>query len=138
MLPDNARRWIEDTAGGRVTSAAVLPGATSSLLHSVEVECDGKLRSLILRRFMNEDWVRQEPEVAAREAASVRHATKAGLPAPELVACDTDGSHCGAPATLVTMLRGKVVLQPANWNEWLNGLARTAAQIHRVDVEGFP
>jgi aminoglycoside phosphotransferase (APT) family kinase protein len=29
------------------------------------------------------------------------------------------------------------VLQPANWNEWIDGLARAAAQIHRVDAAGF-
>ena len=136
-LPDKVRSWIEKATGGRVTSVAVLPGATSSLLHAVDVETDdGEPRSLVLRRFTDEDWVKQEPDVATREAESVRHATKAGLPTPELVACDADGSHCGAPATLVTMLRGEVVLLPESWTEWLQGLAHTAAQIHRVDAEG--
>jgi aminoglycoside phosphotransferase (APT) family kinase protein len=138
MLPDNVRRWIEDASGGRVVSATAMPGATSSLLHAVEVERDSKGRSLVLRRFTNEDWVRLEPDVAVREAASVEHATAAGLPAPALVACDADGVRCGAPATLVTMLRGEVVLQPAEWSEWIDGLARAAAQIHRVSAEGFP
>ena len=138
MLPDNVRRWIEEATGGRVTSAAVIPGATSSLLHAVEVESDGSQRSLVLRRFTNEDWVRQEPDVAAREAASVQHAANAGLPVPELVACDADGSYCGAPATLVTMLRGEVVLRPENWTEWLQCLAHAAAQIHSVEADGFP
>jgi aminoglycoside phosphotransferase (APT) family kinase protein len=138
MLPDNIRRWIEDTSGGRLVSAAAMHGATSSLLHAVEVESDGKRNSLVLRRFVNEEWVRQEPDVAAREAASVEHATAAGLPAPELVACDPDGSRCGVPATLVTMLRGVVVLEPANWQKWIEGLARAAAQIHRVGAEGLP
>jgi aminoglycoside phosphotransferase (APT) family kinase protein len=36
------------------------------------------------------------------------------------------------------MVRGEVVLQPANWNEWLAGLAGAAAKIHRVDAAGFP
>jgi Ser/Thr protein kinase RdoA (MazF antagonist) len=35
------------------------------------------------------------------------------------------------------MLRGNVVLEPANWNEWLEGLAQAAAQIHRVVADGF-
>jgi len=137
MLSHNVRSWLEDTAGGRVTSVAVHPGATSSVLHSVEIESNGQLRSLVLRRFTNEDWVRQEPDIAVREAASVEQAARAGLPAPKLVATDRDGSYCGVPATLVTLLRGKVVLQPANWNEWLQGLAHLAAQIHRVDAAGF-
>lgn len=137
MLSHSVRSWIEDATGGRVTSVAVLPGATSSVLHAVEVESDGHPRSLVLRRFTDESWVRQEPDVAVREAASVQHATRAGLPAPELVATDRDGSHCGVPATLVSRLPGSVVLQPANWHEWLQELARAASQIHRVDAAGF-
>jgi aminoglycoside phosphotransferase (APT) family kinase protein len=116
----------------------VMAGATSSVLHSVEVEGKGQPRSLVLRRFTNEEWVRLEPDVAVREAASLQQATRAGFPAPELVATDRDGSYCGVPATLVTRLPGNVVLQPSNWNEWLQGLARAAAQIHRVDAAGFP
>jgi aminoglycoside phosphotransferase (APT) family kinase protein len=81
--------------------------------------------------------VRREPDVAVREAASLQQAARAGLPAPELVATDRDGSYCGVPATLVSRVRGEVVLQPGNWHEWLKGLADTAAQIHRVDAAGF-
>ncbi len=137
MLSHNARRWIEDAAGGRVVSVAVLAGASSSVLHSVEIESKGQLRRFVLRRFTNEAWVKQEPDIALREAASIQHATRAGLPAPELIAIDGDGSHCGVPASLVTMLCGEVVLKPVNWTEWIEGLARAAAQIHRVDAAGF-
>jgi Ser/Thr protein kinase RdoA (MazF antagonist) len=35
------------------------------------------------------------------------------------------------------MLEGEVVLKPANWTEWIEGLARAAAVIHRVDAAGF-
>jgi aminoglycoside phosphotransferase (APT) family kinase protein len=137
MLPGQIRNWIEDSVGGRVVSAAVLHGATSSLLHSVEVERNGGSLSLVLRRFDDAEWVKQEPDVARREAASLQHARRAGLPAPELVACDADGAHCGVPATLVSKLPGKVVLEPDNSKEWLEGLAESAAQIHRVNADGF-
>jgi aminoglycoside phosphotransferase (APT) family kinase protein len=137
MLSHSVRSWIEDATGARVASDAVLPGATSSALHSVVIESDGQRRSLVLRRFTNREWVRREPDVAVREAASLQHATRAGLPAPVLLATDRDGSYCGVPATLVTMMPGSVVLRPDNWTEWLDGLARAAAQIHRVDAAGF-
>jgi aminoglycoside phosphotransferase (APT) family kinase protein len=137
MLSRNVRSWIETAADGRVISVAVLPGATSSALHRVEVERNGKRLSLVLRRFTNNEWVRAEPDIAVREAASVQHATRAGLPAPELVATDRDGSYCGVPATLVTLIQGDVVLLPANRQEWIRGLAHAAAQIHRVDAAGF-
>ena len=137
MLSHNVRSWIEDATGARVASDAILPGATSSALHSVVVESNGQRQGLVLRRFTNREWVRREPDVAVREAASLQHATRAGLPAPTLIATDRDGSHCGVPATLVTMIPGNVILQPQNWSEWLAGLARAAAQIHRVDAAGF-
>ena len=137
MLSHNVRSWIETAAAGRVISVAVLPGATSSALHRVEVERNGKGLSLVLRRFTNDEWVRAEPDVAVREAASLQHATRAGLAAPELVATDRDGSYCGVPATLVTLIQGGVVLLPSDWKEWIEGLAHAAAQIHRIDAAGF-
>jgi aminoglycoside phosphotransferase (APT) family kinase protein len=138
MLPGNVTGWIQNAAEGRVISATILAGATSSLVHTVEVERDGARRRLVLRRFVNEDWVRQEPDVAVREAASLKHAAKAGLPAPELVALDADGTECGVPATLVSKLPGKVILEPSDWKQWLQGLAGSATRIHRVDAGGFP
>jgi aminoglycoside phosphotransferase (APT) family kinase protein len=137
MLSENTRRWIEGATGARVISDAVLPGATSSLLHAVEVEGASSKRSVVLRRFVNEKWVKAEPDVAVREGTSLQHATRAGLPAPELIALDADGEHCGVPATLVTRLEGSVVLEPSDRAQWLRGLAETAARIHRVDAGGF-
>ncbi|MFL5469141.1 MAG: phosphotransferase family protein [Gemmatimonadaceae bacterium] len=118
-------------------SVAVLPGATSSLLHAIELDLSGQRRTLVLRRFVNDKWTREEPDVAVREAASLQHATRAGLPAPELIAVDAHGTHCGVPATLVTKLPGSVVLEPTDWKEWIGGLAESAARIHRVDAGGF-
>jgi aminoglycoside phosphotransferase (APT) family kinase protein len=138
MLPDNVRSWIESVVCGRVISATLMPGATSSLLHSVEIERKDGPHSLVLRRFVNEEWVNEEPDIAAREAASIRHATKAKLPAPELIACDATGEYCGVPATLVTRIPGKVVLEPSDWKRWVRGLAESAARIHRVEAGGFP
>jgi aminoglycoside phosphotransferase (APT) family kinase protein len=137
VLSENTRRWIEGATGARVISVAVLPGATSSLLQTVEVESATGGRSLVLRRFVNEKWVKADPEVAIREGASLQHATRAGLLAPELVALDADGEHCGVPATLVARLEGSVVLEPADRKQWLRGLAQAAARIHRVDAAGF-
>jgi aminoglycoside phosphotransferase (APT) family kinase protein len=137
MLSESARRWIENTTSARVASVAVLPGATSSLLHAVEIESTAGRYSLVLRRFVNREWTKGEPDVAVREGLSLQHATRAGLPAPELIAVDKDGTHCGVPATLVARIRGSVVLEPTDMASWLRGLAESAARIHRVDAAGF-
>jgi aminoglycoside phosphotransferase (APT) family kinase protein len=137
VLSENTRRWIEGATGARVISVAVLAGSTSSLLHAVEVDGPTGRRNLVLRRFVNEKWVKAEPDVAVREGMSLQHATRAGSPAPELIALDANGEYCGVPATLVARLEGSVVLEPADRNQWLRGLAETAARIHRVDAAGF-
>jgi aminoglycoside phosphotransferase (APT) family kinase protein len=137
VLSENTRRWIEGATSARVISVAVLAGATSSLLHAVEVDGPTGRRNLVLRRFVNEKWVEAEPDVAVREGMSLQHATRAGLPAPDLIALDANGEHCGVPATLVARLEGNVVLEPADRRQWLRGLAETAARIHRVDAAGF-
>ena len=137
MLSKNSRRWIEGATNARVISVAALPGATSSLLHAVEVNGPSGRRSLVLRRFVNEKWVRAEPDVAVHEGMSLQHATRADLPAPDLIAVDANGEHCGVPATLVARLEGSVVLEPTDRKQWVRGLAETAARIHRVDAAGF-
>jgi aminoglycoside phosphotransferase (APT) family kinase protein len=137
MLSENTRRWIESTTSARVVSVAVLPGATSSLLHVVEIESPTGRCSLVLRRFVNKKWVKEEPDVAVHEGLSLQHATRAGLQAPELIALDKDGTHCGVPATVVARIPGSVVLEPTDRTSWLRGLAASAARIHRVDAAGF-
>ena len=137
-LSENTRRWVESAAGGTIASINRVAGATSSLLHSVEIETAEGSGFLVLRRFIDEEWTRAEPDVAIREARSLQHAARAGLPSPVLIAVDADGSHCGVPATLVTRVHGDVLLEPSDWTPWTRGLAAAAAQIHRVDAAGFP
>ena len=137
MLSDNTRSWIESVTGGRVFSVAVLPGATSSLLHAIEIQSTAGRQSLVLRRFVDQEWVEREPDIAVREGLSLQHASRAGLAVPELISLDQDGDHCGVPATLVTRIPGSVVLEPDDQISWLRGLARSAARIHRVDAAGF-
>jgi aminoglycoside phosphotransferase (APT) family kinase protein len=137
MLSESTRLWIESITAARVLSVAAVPGATSSLLHAVEIEGNAGRQSLILRRFHNREWVRLEPDVAVREALSLQHASRAGLAVPALVGFDRDGTHCSVPATLVSRIPGEVVLEPTDRMSWLRGLAESAARIHRVDAAGF-
>jgi aminoglycoside phosphotransferase (APT) family kinase protein len=58
--------------------------------------------------------------------------------APELVAFDETGDRCGAPATLTTMLPGRVVLAPSDFDAWLRGLAEPLPRIHAAPAAAFP
>jgi aminoglycoside phosphotransferase (APT) family kinase protein len=136
-LSENARRWIESATHSRVVAVSVIAGATSSRLDDVELGDDAGGHHVVLRRFTDSKWVKREPDVAVREAMSLQHATRAGLPAPALIAVDAHGEHCGVPATLVEKMAGTVVLEPTNRREWVAGLAESAARIHRVEASGF-
>lgn len=112
-------------------------GATSSRLDDVELDDGATRRHVVLRRFTDENWVKREPDLATREGVSLQHAKRAGLPVPAAIAIDARGDDCGVPATLVEKLEGAVVLEPTDQNDWLRGLAQSAAQIHRVEASGF-
>jgi aminoglycoside phosphotransferase (APT) family kinase protein len=137
MLTESTRDWIEAATGGRVVGITRIRGATSCLLHDIEIDDGRRKRHTVLRRFTDQQWVKREPDVAMREAQSLQHAARASLPAPALIAVDANGERCGVPATLVTRIAGKVVLSPADQPQWLRGLAQAAAEINRVDAAGF-
>lgn len=139
-LPREAARWVERAVGGgaRVVSAAPLAGATSSLLHGVSVERGGRRLEVVLRRFVDAEWLKTEPDLARHEAASLTKAARAGVPVPGLIAFDEEGSECGAPATLMTRLPGRVVLAPENLDAWLRRLAEVLLPFHELEAGDYP
>ena len=80
-----------------------LDGGMSSAVHALDL-ADG--RALVLRRFVREDWLAEEPDVPAREAAALELLRERPLPTPELVASDPTGAAAGDPAVLMTRLPG--------------------------------
>lgn len=138
--PPEALRWVRDCVGSGTSVEAVSPlaGATSSSLHSIKLRHDGSILRLVLRRFVDEGWLALEPDLALHEASSIRKASRADVPTPGLVAFDEDGSRCGVPATLTTLLPGRVVLQPADFGDWARQLAGAAARVHALGAEDHP
>ena len=131
-VPAPARDWIARHAGVRVAVVRRLPGASSSAVHAVTL-ADG--RRLVLRRYVWTAVVDEEPAGPAREAAAMRWARLHGLPAPEVVAADPDGSDVGdgVAAVLMTRLPGRPEVSPD-----VPALAGLAARVHEVPAEGFP
>lgn len=134
-----ALRWVAEAvgAGASVRSVSLLPGATSSVLHAIGIEHGGRSVDLVLRQFVNAEWLKDEPDLAFHEAASLTKAACADVPTPELIAYDERGDACGVPATLMTRLPGSVELQPENFDVWLRGLAAAIAPVHIIDAEDF-
>lgn len=91
----------------------------------------------LLRKFDHKEWLQEEPDLAYHEAESLICASKSNIQTPDLIAYDESGSICGVPIVLMTMLGGDVQLKPKNMNQWINGLAETLSEIHKVDVKYF-
>src|SRR5688500_215773 len=102
-LPDQAREWAARAVGdgARVISARRLRGGggSSDVRELVVEDRRGRRQRLVLRRYINTRRLAEEPDLAAREARVLRHlAGVEGVPVPEVVAADEDGSEAGAPS----------------------------------------
>lgn len=136
----NALRWVAEEvgSGAKIKSVSRLAGATSSVLHSIEVESNKETLRLVLRLFVDEEWLKLEPDLALHEASNLIVASKAHVPTPQLVAFDEKGEHCGVPATLMTMLSGSVELQPKDFQAWLHRLAEAIIPVHELEAPPHP
>ena len=135
VVPDEAVGWVERIIGAPVTSQRPLLGGTSSAMHLLETSADTPLDRVVLRRYVL-DWVRGEPEIPGNEALALRIVGDgaAGVPAPQLLASDPDGTELGVPMTLMTALPGEPLWHPIDRAGWLRTLAELAVRIHAIPV----
>lgn len=132
--PAQAIHWVEQAVGhgARVTSVSRLSGGDSSALHALTVVRGGQPQRLVLRRFVRADWLAEEPDLAAHEAAALRLLEGAAVPAPRVIAVDEDGATSGGPSVLMTRLPGRTVLAPSDMESWLAQMAAILPHIHSV------
>jgi aminoglycoside phosphotransferase (APT) family kinase protein len=139
-LPSDLLHWIADAIGPGTTVESVrqLQGATSSTLYAVDAARNGRRVDLVLRRFTNREWLREEPDIPQREAESMRMARRVGVSAPEPVALDDRQGQDGVPVLLMTRLPGAVDLLPDDMDGWLYGLAEAILPLHSLEAADFP
>jgi aminoglycoside phosphotransferase (APT) family kinase protein len=91
---------------------------------------------LILRRYVVPEWNAREPRLADEEAEVLRWLDgRCSWPAtPELVAVDGSGEHCGAPAVLMTRLRGRPRTRLQDLPEFVRRLAAPLPAIHSLPL----
>jgi aminoglycoside phosphotransferase (APT) family kinase protein len=136
-VPRRALRWAASAVGGgaRVRASEPLAGGTSSAVHALTVEGgDGRTHQLVLRRFVREDWLAEEPDVATREAAALELIGGRGLPTPALVAVDPNGAAAGVPAVLMSKLPGRIEWDPRDVDAFLRRLVEPLPRIHATPV----
>ncbi|MGB2695728.1 MAG: aminoglycoside phosphotransferase family protein [Dehalococcoidia bacterium] len=121
--------------GASVRSIRRLRGGVSSAVHAIDVaDAAGRLHRLVLRRFVNADWLAREPDLAEHEARVLALLKDSNVPAPELVAVDAAAEVCDAQAVLMTRLPGRVELAPRDMESWLTRLASVLPAIHAVEA----
>ncbi|WP_079912376.1 phosphotransferase family protein [Paenibacillus sp. 32352] len=139
-LSERVLSWVIRAVHPEATILSVqqLHGGVSSLVHEISLAVRGEVSSVVLRQFHDAEWVREEPDLAVREAESLRRAVQSvGVQTPRLIAFDATGDQCGMPALMMTRLEGSVVLEPREPNRWLQGMAEVLAGIHASDASGF-
>jgi len=136
-LPPQVLNWLAGVLGPDAHLRAIrrLDGATSSTLFILQAAAGG---SQVLRLFTNQAWLAEEPDAPRHEAANLLKLRHSGLPVPELVALDADGSRCGVPALVMTCLPGRVDLTPADMEDWLTQLAVLLPRLHAVSTGSHP
>ena len=105
------------------------------VLHALEVDNRGVRRKLVLRRYIDLDWLRREPDLAEREAKVLQLLESVPeLHTPKLVAVDPHGRELGWPTLLMTRLPGREQWKPPS----IERFAAVAPAVHAVRApKGF-
>lgn len=136
----DAHDWLGRSIGTTTRDFDIVPlkGATSSSVFLIRCARGSDPAQFVLRVLDNTAWLAAEPDLAAHEAAALEEAQQAGLRAPKLVAYSSNDVGFGAPVVLMTFIAGHIELCPANFQQWLSGLAGQLAAIHQHTAEAFP
>jgi len=130
--PARTLDWVRDALGaGRVVAVHPLAGGMSSAVHRIRL-CSpaGAETDVVLKRFVDEDWLAAEPDLAAREVAALEAVESIGISAPRALACDARGEHCDAPAVLMTFVRGDPELPVRVDSNWVGKAAAPLPPLH--------
>lgn len=116
--------WVERVTGERVIASRTLHGGSTSDLRAVTLASG---RTLALRHVLDADYLAEEPDVVAHEAAALDLLAGSGLPVPRLVA------HT-ATMLLMTLLPGAPDLRSPH----VADTVALAARLHEIAApQGF-
>ena len=135
--PAHTLRWAADAVdpGSRVSSVRRLTGGSWCATHAVTVvDRRGDSHRLVLRRWARPGWEIEDPDFsAAREALILDVLSDSDVPAPRVVAADTEALVCDVPTLLLTRLAGHPPALPSDMDAFLSQLAEALTRIHAVD-----
>jgi len=91
--------------------------------------------TVVLRRYVLRAEFEEEPDIAAREARVLAMLERSPLNTPRLLAVDPDGDEAGAPAVLMSRVRGRLDWTPSHLSGWLHELAAVLPILHDTDAD---
>jgi aminoglycoside phosphotransferase (APT) family kinase protein len=132
---EKTRRWVAGAIGpdARVVRSRRLKGGLISSVDALTVETrGGKRQQVVLRRHTTWEKGERPAEWVKEEAHVLQALESSGLPAPRLLAVDPDGAESGVPALLMTLMPGRVHLEPSD--AWIGQQAATLARVHALEI----
>ena len=113
----------------------VMPGGSTAAMHRVTVRrADGTELTVVLRRYVVAEVLRESPAVATQEMAALGLAADAPIPTPELLAADPNADDTDAPAVVMSLLPGKPRWEPNRRHEWLEQLVDALIAFHAIEI----
>jgi aminoglycoside phosphotransferase (APT) family kinase protein len=120
--------WLAAVLGGEVVEAVSLTGGVGSRVTRIRSSHGA---DAVLRRFDRQPYIRLAREFLDREVVALELLRGTGVPAPELLAVDLDGSASGEPSLLMSLLPGSVDVRRCD-AAYLSELATQLVCIHDV------
>jgi len=119
----------------QLVNIEVMPGGSTAAMHRVTVRrADGTELTVVLRRYVVAEVLRNLPAVAAQEIAALGLASDAPVPTPELVAADQHADDTDAPTVVMSLLPGKPWWEPNRRHDWLDQLVDALIAFHAVEI----
>jgi aminoglycoside phosphotransferase (APT) family kinase protein len=135
--PERTLRWALESIGpgSWLTSLRRLTAGGWHANHAITiVDGSGAEHRLVLRRWARPEWADEDPDFTAeREAAMLDLLSGSPIPAPRLIAADTEGVECDVPTLLLDRLDGGPPGLPDDMSAFLAQLAEALTTIHAVD-----
>jgi Ser/Thr protein kinase RdoA (MazF antagonist) len=130
VLPERVLRWCADALGQEVLGAERITGGITDAVWRIRTPTD----AAILRWLdTGHPYAADARQWVVREALGCRLTSRSAVPAPALIASDTDGEATGGWANLTTLLPGRVRLDPLG-PAAMDALAEVAVRVHAVAV----
>jgi aminoglycoside phosphotransferase (APT) family kinase protein/RimJ/RimL family protein N-acetyltransferase len=140
--PGEKAAWLAGRYGrsSRITSVRSMKreSASGTVHRLTVVRADGQRRSLVVRRYPDDEPEWPAAEQALREWGALTGLSGSGVPAPQPVFLDLEGHVLGRTGLVASYVPGRAVPNPPDPSAWIRALAGWMAHLHALPAKRFP